>query len=35
MRASLVDCKHSISANRLFNWPKLEREGAPVMVHSG
>jgi len=32
---SLVARKHGISASQLFNWRKLEREGALVAVYSG
>ena len=32
---SLVAPKHGISASQLFNWRKLEREGALVAVQSG
>lgn len=35
MSVSLVARKHGISASQLFNWRKLEREGALVAVHSG
>jgi len=35
MNVSLVARKHGISASQLFNWRKLEREGALVAVHSG
>jgi transposase len=35
MSISLVARKHGISASQLFNWRKLEREGALVAVHSG
>ena len=35
MSVSLVARKHGISASQLFNWHKLEREGALVAVHSG
>lgn len=34
MNVSQVGRKHSISASQLFNWRKLEREGALVAVHS-
>ena len=34
MSVSLVVRKHGISASQLFNWRKLEREGALVAVHS-
>lgn len=34
MSVSLVARKHGISASQLFNWRKLEREGALVAVHS-
>ena len=35
MSVSLVARKHGVSASQLFNWRKLEREGALVAVHSG
>jgi len=35
MSVSLVARKHGISASQLFNWRRLEREGALVAVHSG
>ena len=35
MSVSLVARKHGISASQLFNWRKLEREGALVAAHSG
>ena len=35
MSVSLVARKHGISASQLFNWRKLEREGALVAVQSG
>jgi transposase len=35
MSVSLVARKHGISASQLFNWQKLEREGALVAVHAG
>ena len=35
MSVSLVARKHGISASQLFNWRKLEREGALVAVYSG
>jgi transposase len=35
MSVSLVARKHGISASQLFNWRKLEREGALVAVHAG
>jgi transposase len=35
MSVSLVARKHGIRASQLFNWRKLEREGALVAVHSG
>lgn len=35
MSVSLVARKHGISASQLFNWRKLEREGALMAVHSG
>lgn len=35
MSVSLVARKHGISASQLFNWRKLEPEGALVAVHSG
>jgi transposase len=35
MSVALVARKHGISASQLFNWRKLEREGALVAVHSG
>lgn len=35
MSVSLVGRKHGISASQLFNWRKLEREGALVAVHAG
>lgn len=35
MNVSLVARKHGISASQLFNWRKLERDGALVAVHSG
>ena len=35
MSVSLVARKRGISASQLFNWRKLEREGALVAVHSG
>jgi transposase len=35
MSVSLVSRKHGISASQLFNWRKLEREGALVAVQSG
>jgi len=35
MSVSLVARKHGISASQLFNWRKLDREGALVAVQSG
>ena len=35
MNVSLVARKHGISASQLFNWRKLDREGALVAVHAG
>ncbi|WP_237170324.1 IS3 family transposase [Pandoraea thiooxydans] len=35
MSVSLVARRHGISASQLFNWRKLEREGALVAVHAG
>jgi transposase len=35
MSVSLVARKHGISASQLFNWRKLEREGALVAMHAG
>jgi transposase len=35
MSISLVARKHGVSASQLFNWRKLEREGALVAVHAG
>jgi transposase len=35
MSVSLVARKHGISASQLFNWRKLERQGALVAVHAG
>jgi transposase len=35
MSVSLVARKHGISASQLFNWRKLEREGALTAVHAG
>lgn len=35
MSALLVARKHGTSASQLFNWRKLEREGALVAVHAG
>jgi transposase len=35
MSVSLFARKHGISASQLFNWRKLEREGALVAVHAG
>ena len=35
MSVSLVARKHGISVSQLFNWRKLEREGALVAVHAG
>lgn len=35
MSVSLVARKHGISASQLFNWRKLDREGALVAVHAG
>ena len=35
MSVSLVACKHGISASQLFNWRKLEREGALTAVQAG
>lgn len=35
MSVSLVARKHGISASQLFNWRKLEREGALTAVQAG
>lgn len=35
MNVSLVARKHGISASQLFNWRKLDREGALVAVNAG
>lgn len=35
MNVSLVARKHGISASQLFNWRKLEREGALIAVQAG
>lgn len=35
MSVSLVARKHGLSASQLFNWRKLDREGALVAVHAG
>jgi transposase len=35
MNVSLVARKHGISGSQLFNWRKLEREGALTAVHAG
>lgn len=35
MSVSLVARKHGISASQLFNWRKLEREGAMTAVQAG
>ena len=35
MTVSLVARKHGISASQLFNWRKLEREGALIAVQAG
>lgn len=35
MSVSLVARKHGISGSQLFNWRKLEREGALTAVHAG
>ena len=35
MTVSLVARKHGVGANQLFNWRKLEREGALTAVSAG
>ncbi|SFV17981.1 transposase [Pseudoduganella namucuonensis] len=35
MSVSLVARKHDVSASQLFNWRKLEREGALTAVQAG